>query len=246
MGDSNEQGCCAQPDLYAAASLASVQVVLYAGGSHVFAAGESVCLTCGIITSERAENQSVADGDRLRLIGRRAIGKRGTADSLRLPDWGHVLLEDHIEKSISHRLLSPAYNMMTREDAITRIMMANGSNANALRIPIVSPLGIPSMIITRDVVTHLVKNGKDHHVRYAPLISTILEDPLEVWCRDIDDKKDQIHYLRKFNQGAQEITVMTVGDQRDEFLRTHYLLSGRKQAQNKREGRLLYAKWSLQ
>lgn len=210
----------------------------------MFAGGESVCLSCGIITSERLENRSVADQDRLRLIGRRAIGKKGTADSLGLPDWGHSLL-DCTEPSISNRLLSAAYTLWAREDVITRIMMANGSNANALRIPVISPLGVPSMTITREVVTHLVKNGQGHHVRYAPLIGTILEDPLEVWCRDVDDKKDQIHYLRKFKQGAEEITVMTVGDQTEEFLRTHYLLNHRKQAQSKRSGTLLYAKWSL-
>jgi hypothetical protein len=129
-----------------------------------------------------------------------------------------------------------------QQDVIGRIMAANGGNLP--RLPVTCPWGVPSMEITREVVSHIVKAGDLGHIAYAPFLREVLEDPMEVWDRTVGGKPNQIHFLRKFTQGRDEITLMAVGDQYESFLRTGFRLSGAKQAQKKRAGMLLYAKWA--
>lgn len=230
----HECGGCKAVEIF---STAEIHVTVAVGDERALAAGTLVCVRCGLIQGEPAIK--VSEDDRRRLHGLHVVGRSGTADSLGLPDWGNALL-DYNGPSVAPRLLS-GYKALTRQDIVGRIMTSNGGNL--ARLPVACPTGVPPMQITREVVAHIVQDGDRNHILYAPLIRDVLEDPMEVWRRDVDGKPDQVHFLKKFAEGGKEITVMVVGDQDGGFLRTGYCLKGPKQAQNKREGTLLHLKW---
>ena len=201
------------------------------------------CLGCGAIAGGTYTGQQLSRDSRLRLVGRHRIGQTGTARDLGLPSWCDPIL-NVIEPPIRSKRLIQAWSGMGRAQRQYEICQRVGLQKGE-PVAIAAIDGVPGFSFDLRVIAHILDGGTQNHIKYAPLLPNTLSHPLEVWSREHDGNPDQLLFLRKYQEGANELTYLVVGDGPGGFLKTAYRLNGYRQAEAMRRGTFLYGSWIL-